>query len=278
MKLQEQFEQYIQKLIMDERAAATVQKYTHDICEFLQWLQSECGENLSKLLVIQWRMMMEGKKNPATVNAAVAAVNGFLRYINRADCCVRPLKVQRMLYRERRQELTREEYFRLLQTAAQISEETACMLETICSTGIRVGELRYITVQAVQQGVAIIRNKGKYRTILLPEKLQKQLRRYCQLRGLIQGAVFINKRGVPISRYTIWRRLKRLCVTAQVAPEKVFPHNLRHLFAVCFYHAQHDLEHLADILGHSNINTTRIYTKLSGEEHRHQMDALRLTR
>lgn len=278
MELQEQFKQYIQKLIMDERAAATIQKYTHDICEFLQWHQSKCEENLSKLLVIQWRMMMEEKKNPATVNAAVAAVNGFLRYIGREDCCVRPLKVQRMLYRERRQELTREEYFRLLQTAAHVSEETACMLETICSTGIRVGELRYITVQAVQQGVATIRNKGKYRTVLLPEKLQVQLRRYCQLQGLTQGPIFINKRGEPISRYTVWRRIKRLCANAQVEPEKVFPHNLRHLFAVCFYHAQHDLEHLADILGHSNINTTRIYTKLSGEEHRHQMDALRLTR
>jgi len=133
VELQEQFKQYIQKLIMDERAAATIQKYTHDICEFLQWYQSKCEENLSKLLVIQWRMMMEEKKNPATVNAAVAAVNGFLRYIGREDCCVRPLKVQRMLYRERRQELTREEYFRLLQTAAHVSEETACMLETICS-------------------------------------------------------------------------------------------------------------------------------------------------
>lgn len=278
MELQEQFKQYIQKLIMDERAAATIQKYTHDICEFLQWCQSKCEENLSKLLVIQWRMMMEEKKNPATVNAAVAAVNGFLRYIGREDCCIRPLKVQRMLYRERRQELTREEYFRLLQTAARLSEETACMLETICSTGIRVGELRYITVQAVQQGFAIIRNKGKYRTILLPEKLQKQLYRYCQLRGIAHGTIFINKRGEPISRYTVWRRIKCLCANAQVEPEKVFPHNLRHLFAVCFYHAQHDLEHLADILGHSNINTTRIYTKLSGEEHRHQMDALRLTR
>ena len=205
-------------------------------------------------------------------------MNGFLRFIGRGDCCVRPLRVQRTLYRERRLELTREEYFRLFHAAERVSEQTVCMLETLCATGIRVSELRYITVQAVGQGFTTVRNKGKCRTILLPRRLQARLKRYCKTRRITSGPAFVGRHGQPVSRYAIWRRMKQLCTTARVAPEKVFPRNLRHLFAVCFYRTQHDLEHLADILGHSNINTTRIYTRLSGEEHRRQLDALLLTR
>ena len=175
-------------------------------------------------------------------------------------------------------ELTREEYFRLLRAAERVSEQTVCMLETLCATGIRVSELRYITVQAVRQGFTTVRNKGKCRTILLPQRLQTLLKRYFKNRNMTFGPIFVGRHGQPVSRYAVWRRMKQLCAAARVAPEKVFPHNLRHLFAVCFYRAQHDLEHLADILGHSNINTARIYTRLSGEEHRRQLDALMLTR
>lgn len=278
MKMMNDLEGYIQELLAQERAEATIQKYVHDVRAFLVWCGSESVDRLTKAQVLRWRDAQAQCSAPATVNAAVAAVNGYLRFIDRSDCCVRPLRVQRTLYRERRLELTREEYFRLLRTAEQVSEQTVCMLETLCATGIRVSELRYITVQAVRQGYATVRNKGKCRTILLPRKLQTLLMRYCKSRRITAGHIFTGKHGQPVSRFAIWRRMKQLCSAARVAPEKVFPHNLRHLFAACFYKAQHDLEHLADILGHSNINTTRIYTRLSGDEHRRQLDALMLTR
>ncbi len=271
-------EGYVHELYNQERATATIQKYVHDVREFLNWCGRQRIDSLSKEQVIHWRREQEESKAPATVNAAIAAVNSFLRFIGRDECCVRSLKVQRALYRERRLELSREAYFCLLRTAERISEQTACMLETICATGIRVSELRYVTVQAIRKGLAIVRNRGKCRTILLPERLRSRLFQFCQACGLTSGAVFIGRHGQPISRYAIWRRMKQLCAAARVTPGKVFPHNLRHLFAVRFYQVQHDLEHLADILGHSNVNTTRIYTKLSGEEHRRQMDALMLTR
>lgn len=278
MRMKKELEAYRQELLAQERAEATVGKYAHDVQAFLSWCGVCHGEQLSKALVLRWRDAQAQERAPATVNAAVAAVNGFLRFIGRGDCCIRPLRVQRTLYRERRLELTREEYFRLLRAAARASEQTVCILETLCATGIRVSELRYITVQAVHQGIATVRNKGKCRTILLPRRLQTLLKRYCKSRRITSGPVFIGRRGQPLSRYAVWRRMKQLCATAGVSPEKVFPHNLRHLFAVCFYRSQRDLEHLADILGHSNINTTRIYTRLSGEEHRRQLDALMLTR
>ena len=278
MSLMIQLEDYRQELFAQERAEATISKYIHDVRAFLVWCEARHADSLTKAQVLRWRDTQAQNSAPATVNAAVAAVNGFLRFIGRGDCCVRPLRVQRTLYRERRLELTRKEYFRLLRAAEQVSEQTVCMLETLCATGIRVSELRYITVQAVRQGFTTVRNKGKCRTILLLRRLQTLLKHYCKASRMTSGPVFVGRHGQPVSRYAIWRRMKQLCATARVAPEKVFPHNLRHLFAVCFYRAQHDLEHLADILGHSNINTTRIYTRLSGEEHRRQLDTLMLTR
>ncbi|MGN0745971.1 MAG: tyrosine-type recombinase/integrase, partial [Aristaeellaceae bacterium] len=254
MNLMKKLEDYAHELHNREHAAATIQKYVHDVKNYLGWCDARHLDSQSKDQVLRWRDAQAQDRAPATVNAAVAAVNGFLRFIGRSDCCVRPLRVQRRLYRELRMELTREEYFRLLRAAEGTSEQTAGMLEALCATGIRVSELRYVTVQAVRQGFATVRNKGKCRTILLPRRLQALLKRYCMHRGITSGPVFTGKHGQPLSRYAIWRRMKQLCAAAQVAPQKVFPHNLRHLFAVCFYRAQHDLEHLADILGHSNIN------------------------
>lgn len=278
MKLMNQLEGYILELYLQERAAATIQKYVHDVRAFLSWCESQNIKRLTKAQVLCWRAAQAKDRAPATVNAAIAAVNRFLRFVHLDDCCVRLLKVQRTPYREKRVELTREEYFRLLRAASEVSEQTACMLETICSTGIRVSELQYLTVQAIRRGHVTVWNKGKCRTILLPERLRVKLIHYCKEHEIAFGTIFIGRQGKPVSRYAIWRRMKQLCTAAKVVPEKVFPHNLRHLFAVCFYRAQHDLEHLADILGHSSINTTRIYTQLSGEEHRRQMDALMLTR
>ena len=189
---------YRQELSVRERAEATISKYIHDVRAFLAWCGVHYAEDLTKAQVLRWRDTQAQSSAPATVNAAVAAVNGFLRFIGRGDCCVRPLRVQRTLYRERRLELTREEYFRLLRAAERVSEQTVCMLETLCATGIRVSELRYITVQAVRQGFTTVRNKGKCRTILLPKRLQVLLKRYCKARKVISGPVFVGIHGQPV--------------------------------------------------------------------------------
>lgn len=278
MPREEELQSYKYYLRTHERSEATIQKYIHDIRQFLAYDSAAEAKPVEKTRVIAWKRHMEATYAPATVNAAIAAVNGFLEFLGRGDCKVTPLKVQPAPFRTHRRELTRAEYERLLKAAALVSEDTVCMLETICSTGIRVSELRFITVEAVHQGMAIIRNKGKSRTVFLPTKLYERLKKFCNESGLHSGSIFLDKNGQPLSRFAIWRRMKRLCATAKVAAEKVFPHNLRHLFAVCFYRMQHDLEHLASILGHSSINTTRIYTRSSGEAYRRQLDRLNLLR
>lgn len=190
---------------------------------------------------------------------------------------MRPVRVQRRNYSEPRRELTRQEYYRLLHAARRKGDlRLFHLLETICSTGIRVSELQFITVKAVKRGRTEICNKGKYRTILLPRRLCEKLLRYCRERGITHGSVFVTRSGKPLSRSNIWAMMKALCRKAQVSSRKVFPHNLRHLFARCFYQCQQDLEHLASLLGHSSINTTRIYTRTSGEEHLRQIEKLRL--
>lgn len=278
MQWENAMESYLEFLCQQERADATVQKYRHDIKLFMHWCDERTLSALTRESVMAWRKHQEELYAPATVNAAVAAVNGFLGHIGKGECCVKLLRVQHTPYRERRLELTRHEYFRLVKAAEKASPQTAHVLEAICATGIRVSELRFITVESVRLGYARIRSKGKSRTVFLPDRLRERLRDYCRGCRICQGSIFVNRKGKPLSRFTIWRRMKQLCQAAGVLPEKVFPHNLRHLFAVCFYHAQHDLEHLADILGHSSINTTRIYTRISGEEHRRQLNALKLTR
>lgn len=278
MSMVEYIQSYEGFLRIRERSEATIQKYIHDIRCFVELYGVYEVETMEKTKVIAWKRHMEATYAPSTVNAAIAAVNGFLAFLGRADCKVTPLKVQPAPFRTQRRELSRPEYERLLKAAALVSEQTACMLETICSTGIRVSELPFVTVEAVRKGMAIIRNKGKSRTVFLPTKLCERLKKLCARNRLISGSLFVDRKGRPLSRFTIWRRMKKLCATARVASEKVFPHNLRHLFAVCFYRMQHDLEHLASILGHSSINTTRIYTKSSGEAYRRQLDRLNLIR
>ncbi len=278
MSMGESIQSYEGFLRIREHSEATIRKYIHDIRCFLRRYGAYEAETMEKTQVIDWKRHMEAAYAPSTVNAAIAAVNGFLEFLGRADCKVTLLKVQPPSFRTRRRELTRAEYEQLLEAAVRVCEQTACMLETICSTGIRVSELSFITAEAVRQGTAVIRNKGKSRTVFLPAKLCERLKKLCAQNGLISGSIFLDRKGRPLSRFAIWRRMKKLCATARVAPEKVFPHNLRHLFAVCFYRAQHDLEHLASILGHSSINTTRIYTRSSAETCRRQVDRLNLLR
>lgn len=277
MELRDHLKSYIHTLREKERAPSTIQKYAHDVTSLLQYCGIVDAAGLTKERVIQYKQWLEERRSVATVNAAIAAINGFLRFIKREDCCIKPLKVQTSPYRDRQRELSRTEYFRLLDAARRRSEKTAYMIETICSTGIRVSELRFITVAAVNSGMATVRNKGKCRTIFLPTKLCADLKRYCRNNKIASGSVFIGRKGRPLNRCTIWKRMKQLCAEARVKAVKVFPHNLRHLFAVCFYKAQRDLEHLSCILGHSSINTTRIYTQTSGREHQRQLNALMLT-
>ena len=265
---------YLEDLRERERSAATVGKYAHDLRECLAFL---AGRELNKAALIEWKREITQTHAPASVNAMLAAVNGYLKFFSWGEFCVRPLKVQHAAFLEERQELTRQEYARLVEAAKRKeNERLALVMQTICATGIRVSELKFITVAALQSGRAEIRNKGKFRLVFLPEKLRKLLKKYVQKQKKTAGAVFTTRTGKPLDRSNIWRDMKRLCASAGVSPEKVFPHNLRHLFARTYYSTEKDLSRLADILGHSNVNTTRIYTAESGAVHARQVERLGL--
>ena len=257
-----------------EKSAATMEKYLHHVRQFVA---HDAGRRIDKALVLEYKTRLGKLYAPSSANAALAAVNGFLRFWGFESCCVKPFKVQKQVYCSEEKELTREEYVRLIKAAKEkSSERLALLLETICATGIRVSELPYITVEAVARGEAVVHCKGKTRTVFLPAALQKKLRRYMQSQKIQSGSVFITRTGKPMNRSNIWREMKALCERANVAPSKVFPHSLRHLFARTFYSIDHDVAKLADLLGHSNINTTRIYIITTGAEHRRKMETMRL--
>ena len=257
-----------------EKSAATMEKYLHHVRQFVA---HDAGRRIDKALVLEYKTRLGKLYAPSSANAALAAVNGFLRFWGFESCCVKPFKVQKQVYCSEEKELTREEYVRLVRAAKEkSSERLALLLETICATGIRVSELPYITVEAAVRGEAVVHCKGKTRTVFLPAALQKKLRRYMQSQKIQSGPVFITRTGKPMNRSNIWREMKALCERAKVAPSKVFPHSLRHLFARTFYSIDHDVAKLADLLGHSNINTTRIYIITTGAEHRRKMETMRL--
>ena len=267
-------ERYLKHLREQERSAATLQKYAHDLKELCAYLQDA---QLTKAALIAWKEQLIGKYAPATVNSMLTAANGYLRFYGWGNLTVKQLKVQKSLFADESKELTREEYAHLVQAAQRKdNERLALVIQTICATGIRVSELRFITVEAVQTGRTEISNKGKRRLVFLPEKLRKLLRSYARKQKKTTGAVFTTRTGKPLDRSNIWRDMKALCESAGVAPEKVFPHSLRHLFARTFYTLEKDLSRLADILGHSSIVTTRIYTAESGAVHARQMGRLGL--
>ena len=214
---------------------------------------------------------------PATINAKLSALNGLFRFLGWKECRVKFLKVQRRVFRDRNRELTRDEYNRLLSAARETGRERLeLLLETICATGIRVSEVKFITVEAALAGRADVSLKGKLRTLLLPGKLCRKLLKYAKRQRIGSGEIFRTRRGSGLSRKQIWQEMKSLCKEAKVEPSKVFPHNLRHLFATVFYRAHKDIVKLADILGHSSINTTRIYLQTTGAEHVRQMEMLEL--
>lgn len=265
---------YADYLREQERSAATIQKYIHDLTALLGWLGDGA---LTKAKLIEWKEELTAAYAPATVNSMIAAVNGFLAFMGWGDCKIKLLKIQKTLFCDEGKELTRAEYARLVKAAErQENQRLSLIIQTICATGIRVSELKFITVEAVQTGRAEIFNKGKRRPVFLPAKLRKLLKAYLKAQKITAGAVFVTRNGKPVDRSNIWRDMKRLCESAGVAPEKVFPHNLRHLFARTYYSIERDLSRLADILGHSSVNTTRIYTAESGAVHARQLERLGL--
>lgn len=268
-------EGYKAHLLEEERSASTVEKYLRDVREFARWLE---GGPVSKQTMIAWKSALLSKSlTPATVNAKLCAVNSLMRFLGWNECKVKLLRIQRRIFREQSRALSKAEYLRLLDAArGQGKTRLELLMEAICSTGIRVGEVRYLTVEAIQMGKAVISFKGKIRVILLPGKLCRKLKKYAEKQKIVSGEIFLTKDGASLSRKQIWREMKRLCDTAGVAPSKVFPHNLRHLFAVAFYRVCRDIVKLADVLGHSSIETTRIYLRSTGLEHSKYLERLHL--
>ena len=266
---------YTEYLHREERAAATVEKYSRDILAFAAWLEEG---PVTKETAAQWKKhLLEDNLSHATVNAKLSALNGLLRFLGWEECRVKFIKVQKRAFRDASRDLNRDEYQRLLNTARTMdNERLELLLETICATGIRVSEVKYITVKAAASGRTDISLKGKIRTILLPAKLCRKLLKYAKKQKTVSGEIFLSENGTSLSRIQIWREMKRICATANVEPSKVFPHNLRHLFATTFYRATKDIVKLADVLGHSSVNTTRVYLLMTDTEHARCLERLGL--
>lgn len=271
----EQITAYGCHLDMEERSSGTIENYLRHTRAFAAWLD---GAPVTKERAAGWKEhLLSNGYAPATINAMLASLNGLFHFLGWDECRVKFLKIQRSLFRDAGRELTRPEYDRLLETArARGQERLALLMETICATGIRVSEVRYITVEAARRGRAEIFLKGKIRTILLPGKLCRKLLKYARKNKTVSGEIFLTRNGTSLSRRQIWAELKRLCKYAGVEPTKVFPHNLRHLFATIFYKSCKDIARLADVLAHSSIETTRTYLVTSGTEHARQLDRLGL--
>lgn len=262
-------------LIQEERSVGTVEKYLRDIRAFAGWL----GEQQAKReYVIRWREhLLQKGYAPVTINSMLSSLNGFFRFLGWEECRGKFLRIQKRMFRKQEKELNREEYEKLLLTArSQGRERLSLVMETICSTGIRVSEVLYITVEAVRNKRAEIFLKGKIRTILLPKKLCRKLLKYAQRQKITSGEIFRTRSGKSLSRHQIWKEMKELCACAGVESSKVFPHNLRHLFAVTFHRVCRDITKLADVLGHNSIETTRIYLLSTGKEHVWQLERLGL--
>ncbi len=268
----EKFRKHLQE---EERAASTIEKYLHDLQQFVFWLGKR---EVSKETVVCWKAELCRRGRAAvTVNGALASLHSFFRFMGWEDYRVKYLKRQRQLFRDGSRDLSKEEYHRLLEGAEQQGDKrTRLLIETICSTGIRVSELRYITVEAAKRGRADISLKGKIRTILISSRLAQKLLKYARKEKIACGEIFLTASRKSLSRYQIWAAMKRLCQYAEVSPSKVFPHNLRHLFAKTFYKSCHDIVRLADVLGHSSIETTRIYLITTVSEYEQQLDGLGL--
>lgn len=272
---QEQLAAFERHLCLEERERGTIGKYLRDVRSFAAWL----GERpLDKGTAIAWKgYLVASGYAPSTINSMLIAVNRFFRFRHLDELRIKTMRVQRQIFRSRDKELTKEDYARLLETAHSLGRERLeLLMETICATGVRVSEVRYITVEAARAGWAEISLKGKIRTILLPGKLCRKLLKYARKQKIGSGEIFLTRTGKGMSRRQIWAEMKAICRRAGVASSKVFPHNLRHLFARTFYRTCRDVVQLADVLGHSSIETTRIYLASTGVEFVRRMDRLGL--
>lgn len=266
-----EFKSYLRS---DEKSENTIKKYVRDVRAFCDFTESR---EVSKSVVIEFKTSLVENYEVTSANSMIAAVNAFLRFMGWLDCCIKQFKVQKKAFCSEEKELTKSEYVRLVNTAKQKGNERLnLILQTICGTGIRVSELQFITVEAVRKGEAVVSSKNKTRTVFIVRELQKKLLNYIKTKGITTGCIFITKSGKSMSRCNIWREMKALCEQAGVSTDKVFPHNLRHLFARTFYGIEKDIAKLADILGHSSINTTRIYIITTGAEHKRKMENMRL--
>ena len=262
-----------ENLIREEKSEATVEKYLRDVGAFLVY---SAGADITKEHTVAYkRVLQERGYAIRSVNSMLASVNSLLNFLGWSDCKVKNLRCQRQTYCDEEKELTKAEYMRLLD-ASKGQKQLNLVIQTICGTGIRVSELRFFTVEAISCGTVTVQCKNKTRTILVPGKLRKLLLAYAKEQGLRRGTVFVTKSGKPLNRSNIWARMKRLCMAAGVNPSKVFPHNLRKLFARTFYGLEKDIAKLADILGHSSIDTTRNYIMTTGSEHRRKIERLGL--
>ena len=267
----EDFKKY---LILQEKSSATVEKYIRDISAFIRF---EEGKEITKEIVIEYKKYLQENYAVRSVNSMLASINGLFSFLAWFELKVKSLKLQQQVFCPEEKELTKAEYTRLCKTAKRNhNERLNLILQTICGTGIRVSELQFITVEAVKNNEAVVSLKGKTRSVFIVKELKKKLLRYATKQNIKSGMIFITRTGKSISRTNIWREMKALCVEANVNPQKVFPHNLRHLFARVFYGIEKDIAKLADILGHSSINTTRIYIISTGTEHRRRMENMRL--
>ena len=272
----EYMEQYRQHLLEEEKSAATMGKYLHDIKLFFDYTGRKFIE---KSTVLAYKSTLIERYSVASVNSILSSLNSFFNYLEWYELRVKTIKVQKQIFASTEKELTKAEYERLLNTAkSKHNERLYLLMQTICSSGIRVSELKYVTVESLQKEYTEVNNKGKRRIVYLPRELCKILKAYCKSQNRKSGSVFVTKNGKPLDRSNIWSEMKKLCKEANVSEKKVFPHNLRHLFARTYYSLQKDIVRLADILGHSSVNTTRIYTMESGEIHRLQIQKLGLLR
>lgn len=270
----EMLEAYENYLRDDEKSKATREKYVRDVKHFAEFAGDR---DIDKTVLLDYKAELDKDYAMTSANSMIAAVNSFLRYAGWHDLCIKQFKIQKTAYSPEEKELSAAEFHSLIKTAEKNNKERlSLVIQTICGTGIRVSELQYLTVEAVKKGEATVSCKGKTRKIFVVSKLQKKLLAYAKRSNIESGMLFTTKSGKPLDRSNIWREMKKLCELAGIAAEKVFPHNLRHLFARTFYGIEKDIAKLADILGHSNINTTRIYIMTTFAEHKRKMESMRL--
>ena len=261
---------------MAEKETQTIKKYIRDVKKLMIYAN---GRSISKELLLKYKEYLEkcGNYKISSINSYLAAANNFCDVMGWTDIRVKMIKVQHETFIPENKELTMQEYERLVKTAYKKGDiRLALIIETLGSTGIRISELKYITAESLKYGMTDIHNKGKVRRILYPGELLKVLQKYAKDMNILHGCIFITACGNPVNRSNVWRMMKNICHDAGVREEKVYPHNMRHLFARIFYKIKNDIAKLADVLGHSNIDTTRIYIKSTGREHKRQLDRMNM--